>query len=515
MKRIIASLMLLMGMVLTPALSAAAQPETADQTWVSELTGDEIDLGTSGDIQFIPENFEMNETTSFQEEFIWFTYGWSNFEMILISGPTTTAEYHDLTLGNMFDFYDSFEVIDEEVTEDHSFFLGEAEYQGSPLVVYYEFELDAHGDIDQVIMQFTDASTFAADLEFVQTEVTFAGDPLLPNTDAQALAGLVGGATEGTTPESDDDEATGRTSRSSNTDDDEDADSGTTSRTSRSSGTSDTDEEDDDTGVTGRTSRTSGTDDDDVSTPDADDEEDTTGRSGNSSEVNGDEDDTETTGRSSRTSSTDVDEDQPDRESRTGRVSDSDDDDEDVTSTPAGGDWESMGLVSDSEWESPTFGVVITWDTVSWEFPQDFESAIYISEDSSYDVVTLQTTDGMGYVYMTVEEQGNNTPRSLADFWTTPEYADRFEQGITVVDTASTANTASVMYETTNTRDQSLFVVVEATFLDDGTVVYSQISAAPDTIADVYGQFGDGVEIDGASIDLTWTIEDVLDLSGN
>lgn len=500
MKRILLTLMLVLGITAIPAMSAVAQPEVTDQTFESVITGDEIDLGTSGDITFIAENYDFNETESFQEEFIWWTYDWSNFQYVLVTGPVTTEEYHDITLGNMESFYETWEVLDEEINEDHSWFIGEATLDGNPLIVYYEFHLDAFGETDQVLMQFTDASAFVDNMEYVQAEVTVGGDPLISDVDAGELADSVGLVTGGG-----DDVATAES--------DEDDDTGTTGRSDRGGSTDDdasTPESDDDDGSSIRTNRGGTVDNDDdadvESTPESDDADDDGADSG--------------TTRTSRTSTSDDDSDdsgvtdRADRGSTEGQVGNSDDDDDDATAV-AGGDWESMGLVSDSEWESPTHGDVITWDTSTWEFPTDYEEAIYISEDPPYDVLTLQTTDGLGYVYVTIDVAGDATPRSMVEWWSSPEYAERFEQGMTLVETSTTSNTASVVYETTNTLDQSLFVVIEVTFLEDGTMVFSQISAAPDTISDVYGQYLDGVELNGGPIETTWTVEDVAELSGN
>ena len=505
MKRFLVSLLMAMGIAIVPVVSAVAQPAATDQSYESDLTGEVIDLGDSGEITFIPENFDFSETESFQEEYIWFTYGWSNFQVVFVNGPTTPADYQEVTLANMVDFYDSWEVVDEATTDDTASFVGVATLDGSELVVYFEFRLDAFGDTDQVFMQFTDASTLVTDLQMVQDEVTIGGQPLLDGTDVEEVAAAAGIESD-TTGDDDEDTNTGstRTNRTNTTDDDEDVstpesdddEDTNTGATRTSRGTSDT---------TGNSTET-GDDDEDVSTPESDDDDSEGTSTG--------------TSRTGRTSTTvDADEEDDDtgvanRGSRTGQVDD--DEDEDVESTAvAGGDWSDMGLVSDSEWESPTYGSVITWDTTTWEFPQDYDEAIYISEDPPYDVLTLQTTDGLGYVYLTVDTAGNSTPESMVEWWTSPEYADRFEQGMTLIETSTTGNTASVVYETTNMRDQSLFVVIEVTFLEDGTMLFSQISAAPTTIHEVYGQFVEDVELNGAPIETTWTVEDIQELSGN
>lgn len=60
------------------------------------------------------------------------------------------------------------------------------------------------------------------------------------------------------------------------------------------------------------------------------------------------------------------------------------------------GSWESLGLISDSEWHSPTYGTRIFWDSTVWEFPFDFDGAIVIDGDPPFDTIALQLIDGTG-----------------------------------------------------------------------------------------------------------------------
>lgn len=436
MARILLAMLATLALMVSPALVTAAQPSAEETSFTSALSGDVIDLGTSGDITFIPESYDFSEGRTVSEEYIWFTTGWSNFEMVLIDGNIEPSEYFELTTGNMLEFYETFEIVDQQVSAESAWFIANAVYQGSPLVVFYDFQLDALGDVDLVVMQFTDAEELAFDMEFVQAEVTVGGNPVLAATDAEAMQSLVMQEERAATPE------------------DATTEAGTTTDRVRPR----------------------------IAEP------------GNTTETS----DNNTGGLTSdATAESTVESDTSD------------------ATAVAGPDWESMGLVSDTEWVSPTFDTAIVWDSATWTFPLDYEFAIYLNDDPVYDVITLETTDGLGYVFISVEDAASTTPISLASRWASPEYAESFEVETTIVETATTRNTASVIYETVNTRDQPLFVVLTATFLEDGTVVYSQISAAPDTIQDVYGQYVDGVQVNGAPIDLTYTVEDLAEISGN
>ncbi len=385
-------------LVLSFSSVAAAQPLETDSEFTSQLNGAVISLGSSGDLTLLPDEYDLIESGGFAEEFVWFTGGYSNYELILVSGDVTAEEYMDVTLGNMIDFYESFETVDSAADVTSSWFIGNAVLDGDPMVVYFEYEMDAFGDIDLGYMQFAYADTLADDMYLAQDNVTIDGEGILQNTDPRAVASLVA-------PEGD-------------------------------------------------------------ATPDAT----------NTTEAGG----TTRTTRTTRTSA-----------------------------TPEAVD---NGLVSDSEWQSPTFGSTVTWDTADWEFPVGSEYGIVIDPDG-YDILTLQTTDGMGYVFVTLDQQYDYTPQNTVEYWMSDEVLE-LRNNATVLDSATTATTASVVLKTVDSADLDIVIVMEVSFEADGTAVYSEVTAAPETIADVYGQYQDGVQLDGASFNLTWSPEEIADIVG-
>lgn len=499
MKRFVLSVMLMLGLVATPSLTVAAQPTESDAIFQSALSGDTVDLGTSGEITFLPENYDLSEGRTVAEEFIWFTYDWSNFEVVIVEGDIATDEYYDLTMGNMMEFYDVFEVIDENVGADHAFFLANATYQGSEMVVLYDYQLDALGDFDLLVMQFAPADALVMDMEFVQQEVTVGDQPLLANTDPQEVEALLGGGSTGTsqgesTPESRSGTSTGITERMGRLGDSGTGDTATaeatettgttrTSRTTRTAGTTATEEatatEATGTSRTSRTTRSTGT----TATEEATATETSSTSTGTTRA-------TRATGSTQATAT-------------------------EGATEAAGGDWASMGLVSDTEWVSPNFQTSVTWDGAMWEFPTEYEYAIFLNEDPVYDSITLETVDGLGYAFVTVRDPGERTPDTLADYYTSPEYADSFEAGVTIIEVSTTENTVAVVYETVNARNQPLMTVLTATFMDDGTVIFTQISGSPERIQDVYAQFEDGIMVNGVPLVLNYTAEEIAVLAGN
>lgn len=496
MKRFVLSVMLMFGLLATPGLALAAQPADTDTSFESVLSGDIVDLGTSGEITFVPESYDVSEGRTVSEEYIWFTYDWSNFEVVIVGGDVAADEYYDLTMGNMMEFYEVFEVIEENVGTDHAFFLANATYQGSEMVVFYDYQVDALGDFDLLVMQFAPADALVMDMEFVQQEVTIGEQPLLVNTDPQEIQSILDGGSTGTgegesTPTSGNPTGTGITERmgrlgDANTGSTATAEATEASGTTRTTRTTATEEatatETTGTTRTTRTTRTTGTTATEEPTP-----------TETASTSTGGTRTTRTTRTTATTQTTPT---------------------EAATET-AGGDWASMGLVSDTEWVSPNFQTSVSWDGGMWAFPTEYEYAIYLNEDPVYDSITIETVDGLGYAFVTVRDAGDRTPDTLADYYTSQEYADSFDAEVTIIEVSTTDNTVAVVYETVNARNQPLMTVLTATFMDDGTVIFTQISGAPERIQDVYAQFEDGVLVNGVPLVLNYTSDEIAVLAGN
>lgn len=393
----------------------SAQPADTDLAFTTAVGGVEVDLGTSGQASFNAADYRLREGASVSEEYVWFTNGTANFELVMIDGTNTTAEsYTDVTLGNMEEFYEAWETTNEEVDGDTGTFSGVGEIGGSPVAVYYIYHHHMFDDVSVVFMSFSAVDGLEYDLEWAQENLTLNGENILADVDPAAEQALISG-----------DSATG---------DDATAESGNTSglrdRLTGQSSASETPEADDDTA---------------------------------SPEVTGD-------------------------------------------------GFESMGLVSDSEWVSPQYDTALTWDTATWAFPQDYDQALIINEERGYDVITLETTDGLGYVYVTIDTAADLTTDDMVAWWNSAEYADSWSNPIEIVDVRANETNAAVVIETTNARDQSLLVVINFEILEDGTGVWSQISSAPTTIGEVSQQYADGVQVNGEPIELVYTPEELQDL---
>lgn len=459
MKRFILSVMVMLGLIATP-LVAAAQPTLRDTSFESALSGDVIDLGTSGDITFLPENYDISEGRTVSEEYIWFTYGLSNFELVIVGGDVQVGEYYDITVDNMIEFYNVFEVVAEDITLDRAWFVANAEFQGTPMVVYYDYQLDALGDFDLLVMQFSPLDSLGTDMGFVQAEVTVGDQPLLPNANPDEIEALLNG----------------------------DAPAGNTSATTPESGNGT------DSGITERMGRLGDTATGDA-TAEATEEAGTT-RATRTTRTTSTVEPTETAGTTSST-----------RTTRTTSATES--------TGPAAGDWENMGLVSDTEWVSPNFQTSLTWDGAAWAFPADYESAIVIDDQEPSDSILLQSVDGTGVAIVMIEDEGTLIPSEYADFWSSSMFTESGEQEIVVIEVAETRDSAAVVFETVSETGEPTVVVLTATLPGDGTVIITRVVSAPETASTVYGQFESGVQVNGAPLTLVYTSADIATLVGN
>lgn len=386
MKRTLLVVTTILGLFIPISATNAAQPSQFDQTFTSITTGIEFDLGPSGDITFLPGDYEIRDTPPVLGEYIWFTYHGSNFQVLLIGGANDTLSSHDATMGNMFDAYDSWVVIAEQIEVDFSWFIGEAQIGDQIIIVLYSFELDAYGDVDLMVMQFAQPGTLQSDLEFVQSQVTIGSGPLLSHIDAGAVAEVAG-------------------------------------------------------------------------------------------------------------------------------VELAMDQQRSTSQSQSGGEWESLGLLSNSEWQSPNHGLSIGWDVTLWEFPFDYELAITIEGEPPYDSISLERIDGTGYMFITVDaifEDGN--PNDLLEYWTSQDYLGNVRNGALLRASILTTTSAMIVYETVVDSGESRVVVQEATYLDNGTIVIAQMWGTPASIHQVYGAFVDGVFLNGQAVTPAGTVEDISDL---
>jgi hypothetical protein len=176
-----------------------------------------------------------------------------------------------------------------------------------------------------------------------------------------------------------------------------------------------------------------------------------------------------------------------------------------------------MGLESDTEWVSPNFQTTVIWDGAMWAFPASSEDAIYMSEDGDANQIFLQSVDGLGMSDVRVSDAGTLIPADLVDFWSSPHlFRGPNNEEVVVIDIEQTQNAAAVVYQFVDENGDSVNVVLSVRFLDDGTMIGTRIVSSPEDAPTVYGQFIDGVQVNGESVGslLIYTPEDIANFTG-
>lgn len=197
---------------------------------------------------------------------------------------------------------------------------------------------------------------------------------------------------------------------------------------------------------------------------------------------------------------------QPERTSRSSRPDSSPDADTQ--------DWNALGLVSDSEWQSPNSDTVITWDTSLIVFAREEPDAISTGDTQSS--VTLTTTNQPGVVTVITNTSGMSIEELYAEVALDEEFAspEPSDAPFVLVDSYSDDTTAGVILMQP-TESGSIIVIIDHYMNDDGVAIITSVIAHEDDIADVYSDFWNGVQSDGEYYPLTWTLEDIENLEIN
>lgn len=176
-------------------------------------------------------------------------------------------------------------------------------------------------------------------------------------------------------------------------------------------------------------------------------------------------------------------------------------------------DWEAAGLVSETEWHSPSTSTSFTWDGEQLVFP--FSQSDALVTDSGLTTLELRTSDRRGEVRLTTAEL-DLTPADMVASMTSDEYlqseadSGRF---ITILDSRVSSENGSVIMLHSTDFDHPVVLIIDVYVNPEGVTIITEISAAPEDLADVYGIVWDSVQSNGDYYPLTWTIEEIEELN--
>ncbi|MCO5215047.1 MAG: hypothetical protein M9950_02675 [Thermomicrobiales bacterium] len=122
-------------------------------------------------------------------------------------------------------------------------------------------------------------------------------------------------------------------------------------------------------------------------------------------------------------------------------------------------------------------------------------------------MLTLLTIDGRGYVSIYVDTSGDDTPETVLAEWQLDEYPVSLESDFVILDAARSETSASVVYTTVNAENRAVVVIIDVSFQDDGTMIYTELTTSPEAIATAYANYANGVRVNGGLLDLTWDVE--------
>jgi hypothetical protein len=172
-------------------------------------------------------------------------------------------------------------------------------------------------------------------------------------------------------------------------------------------------------------------------------------------------------------------------------------------------DLEDAGVVSETAWESPQFGVEVSWDG-DWEVmdttytaPEDFKDGLAIGTETVYFGVT-------------VIESVDETPAEYMERLI--ELREEETEDLAIVDEGEDArNDLAYLVNSAVFEENRYFNVVEVTYLDedDGLLLLVEMSMWEDEVEDAFDDAQDDVIVDGRAPFLHYDADLVLDLIDN
>lgn len=169
------------------------------------------------------------------------------------------------------------------------------------------------------------------------------------------------------------------------------------------------------------------------------------------------------------------------------------------TGSTSSADVEDLGLVSDTEYVSPQFGIEVVWDD-RWVFDSEYlEQPIGTDEENGEDWITLVWGGGTGGdITVAVSELDDFEPAQIIEYWESDEYVDQFEASGEVLLAESSDDRGAVLI-LLDDGEEGIVIYREAVCLSPECdqvafiMVVSSVVDASDVIADAE----EGIEIEG------------------
>lgn len=153
----------------------------------------------------------------------------------------------------------------------------------------------------------------------------------------------------------------------------------------------------------------------------------------------------------------------------------------------------------DSSWVSPTTGTAFWW-----------HEQLFLMENGEGNILSLETIAGDGQVHLST----SNAEHSIGEWmqlmssqdW--PGYSRFAESDHEVLTRFEAPFTGSVIF-LHQVDGQDVITIIDVFPMENGVTIITEITAAPENISDTYGAFTDGVQAEDGYYLVTWKDEDV------
>ena len=174
--------------------------------------------------------------------------------------------------------------------------------------------------------------------------------------------------------------------------------------------------------------------------------------------------------------------------------------------------FEALGLISDTEWQIPSNDVTVTWDAAMWEFPSGYAFALTQTGENQYWIRLVSVDLDAEIEVATTDNLEDYTSADWEARWNDPDWLA--SGGMETSTLASSSDKSHVSVITQSADGGDLIMIREAMVREDGSIVMISIIARPGDAVQAYGNFADGLMVDGASWQLTWTVEEIEEILG-
>lgn len=180
-------------------------------------------------------------------------------------------------------------------------------------------------------------------------------------------------------------------------------------------------------------------------------------------------------------------------------------------------DWEEQGLVSDTEWVSPTWGTAVNWDGVKLYFPTHRYDTILVDSEINADYLYLYGQNQDGLISVAINKQLERP----ADMTMQEFYQDRYTSegwltgsGMNYPSHAFTEseNAVSVVYSTTDSLGNEIIYIRTVWEPTEDVFIVFDVTNRPELVAGTYLNVIDSVTFDGKPVEKLWSHDELTAL---